>query len=88
MQAHQDLHPFEQCVVDDWPAERWRDVTVLIAVSGGADSVALLRALLKLKSGGAGRLVVGHYNHRLRQAAADDDARFVQLLGRSNRGGR
>ena len=65
-----------------WPVARWRNVTVLVGVSGGADSVALLRALAQLHSDGAGRLVVGHFNHRLRGAESDGDQAFVESLGR------
>ena len=53
---------------------------VLVALSGGADSVALLHALLELQEQGA--LVVGgagHFNHRLRGAAAEDE-RFCREL--------
>jgi tRNA(Ile)-lysidine synthase len=62
-----------------WPAEAWRDVTAVIAVSGGPDSVALLRALhaLKQSTGGPGALVAAHYNHRLRGTQADQDQQFV-----------
>jgi tRNA(Ile)-lysidine synthase len=64
-----------------WPFEDWRDVTVVAAVSGGPDSVALLRGLATLKTagGGLGRLIVAHFNHGLRADAADD-ARFVAAL--------
>ncbi len=50
------LHPLESKLADAWPPSQWADVTVLVAVSGGADSVALLRAMTALKTGGAGRL--------------------------------
>ena len=63
-----------------WPTERWRDVTVLVAVSGGADSVALSRALAALKAGGDGRLILAHFNHRLRGAESDADQAFVAYL--------
>ncbi len=65
-----------------WPPRQWADLTVLAAVSGGADSVAMLRALVAVKPPGDGRLVVGHLNHRLREDA-DADERFVaELSGR------
>ena len=48
----------------------------VIAVSGGADSVALLRGLI---AGGRGPLVVAHFHHQLR-AEADADAAFVREL--------
>ena len=73
-------HSFEQKLAADWPAERWRDVTVLVALSGGADSVALLRAMHALKTEGAGQLVVAHFNHHLRGDASDADQHFVVAL--------
>jgi tRNA(Ile)-lysidine synthase len=52
---------------------------ILIACSGGPDSVALLRLLLHVHPHREG-LSVAHFNHRLRGSAADDDARFVDEL--------
>src|SRR5262245_49422613 len=64
-----------------WPLDRWRNVTVRVAVCGGADSVALLRALVGLRtSADEGRLVVAHFNHKLRGAESDADAAFVGAL--------
>lgn len=53
-----------------------------MAVSGGADSVALLRALAEIKSssGGRGELHVLHFDHGMRGAASADDARWVSEL--------
>ncbi len=51
-----------------------------IAVSGGADSVALLRVLLELRGELGVVLSVVHLNHRLRGAEADADAAFVAEL--------
>ena len=73
------MHRFESRLAAAWQPERWRDVSVVVAVSGGADSVGLLRGLAALKTGGAGSLTVAHFNHCLRQVAADD-ARFVAHL--------
>jgi tRNA(Ile)-lysidine synthase len=53
---------------------------IVVAVSGGPDSVALLRALL---DGGAGPLLVGHVNHQLRGAESDADEQFVVDLSRT-----
>ena len=50
----------------------------VVAVSGGADSVALLRALVEA---GVGPLTVAHVNHRLRGAESDADEAFVRELG-------
>lgn len=65
-----------------WPQSKWRDDHVLVAVSGGADSVALLRALLAAKSiaGGRGLLLAAHFNHRLRGDVADADQAWVEQL--------
>lgn len=46
---------------------------ILIAVSGGADSIALLHVLATLRTD----LVCAHVNHQLRGQAADEDERFV-----------
>jgi tRNA(Ile)-lysidine synthase len=61
------------------PPDDWQDVAVLVAVSGGADSVALLRGLHSIRGAGNGRLVVAHFNHELRDEAAADE-RFVEEL--------
>lgn len=53
-----------------------------VAVSGGADSVALLRALLELKSELGIVLSVIHLHHGIRGAEADADARFVADLAK------
>ncbi len=70
----------EQTLANAWPAEAWAEVSVVAAVSGGADSVALLRALAAQKRGGEGRLVVAHFNHRLRGEESDADEQFVAQL--------
>ena len=74
------MHPFEEKLLLSWPPERWKDLTVLLAVSGGADSVALLRAMVAVRQGGAGRLIVAHLNHGLRGAESDADDAFVAEL--------
>ena len=51
--------------------------TVLCAVSGGADSIAMLHALYRLRDKLDFRLAAAHYNHRLRGAESDRDAKFV-----------
>ena len=69
-----------------WPVERWHDVPVLIAVSGGSDSIALLRGLdliARSVSTEPPRLFVAHFNHRLRGAASDRDEAFVCELAKT-----
>ncbi|REK17705.1 MAG: tRNA lysidine(34) synthetase TilS [Planctomycetota bacterium] len=70
----------ENRLAQAWPPPRWSPVGVLLAVSGGADSVALLRAALARKAPGPGRLVVAHVHHGLRGAEADADEAFVRQL--------
>jgi tRNA(Ile)-lysidine synthase len=53
---------------------------VLVAVSGGADSTALLRCLDKLASTFPITLTVAHLNHRIRGAEADGDQDFVHQM--------
>lgn len=53
---------------------------VFVAVSGGADSVALLNILLKISDEVGFSVSVCHYNHRLRGGESDSDARFVRDL--------
>jgi tRNA(Ile)-lysidine synthase len=51
-----------------------------LAVSGGADSVALLRLLLELRWELGAVLAVVHFNHQLRGEESDADERFVADL--------
>jgi tRNA(Ile)-lysidine synthase len=53
---------------------------VAVAVSGGADSVALLRALLELQHELGLVLSVAHFHHQIRGAEADADQQFVRAL--------
>jgi len=53
---------------------------VAVAVSGGADSVALLRALLELRRELGIVLSVAHFNHQIRGTAADADEQFTKDL--------
>lgn len=53
---------------------------VAVAVSGGADSVALLRAMALAAPELGLVLTVAHVHHGIRGAAADEDARFVEEL--------
>lgn len=75
------LHPLELAAQDAWPPEQWQEVGVLLAVSGGLDSVALLSVMAANKAGGAGQLTVGHFHHGLR-SSADEDQALVESLCR------
>jgi tRNA(Ile)-lysidine synthase len=56
--------------------------TLIVAVSGGADSVSLLLALAELKKKKKLELefVAAHFNHCLRGAESDRDEKFVKAL--------
>src|SRR5215472_4113626 len=56
---------------------------VAVAVSGGADSVALLRVLLELRRELGAVLSVAHFNHKIRGAEADADEQFVRQLAQT-----
>jgi tRNA(Ile)-lysidine synthase len=55
-----------------------RGEKILVAVSGGLDSMALLYALRTLSKIHQWKLVVAHFNHRLRGRASEADERLVR----------
>ncbi|MEK6235053.1 MAG: tRNA lysidine(34) synthetase TilS [Planctomycetales bacterium] len=66
-------HPLEAALANAWPS----DQLAILAVSGGADSIAMLHAARATVSDPASRLAVAHFNHQLRGAESDEDQRFV-----------
>ena len=60
------------------PAEPGRALHLCAAVSGGADSMALLRVLLELREAFEYTLSACHVNHGLRGETADRDEAFVR----------
>jgi tRNA(Ile)-lysidine synthase len=56
---------------------------VLVGVSGGADSVALLAVLNRLRPLYGLALTAAHFNHRTRGAESDRDEAFVRALCKS-----
>lgn len=52
---------------------------ILIAYSGGVDSTGLLHLLLELQREWSFKLYMGHFNHRLRRKAKDDE-KFVKNI--------
>lgn len=73
-------------ILSRWPREQWQDVTVAVAVSGGADSVALLRLMdwmiRRTGESQTGRLIVANFDHGWR-ADSSDDSKFVADLART-----
>lgn len=56
------------------------DDGLLLAVSGGADSIALLCGTISLWPNQKQKIAVAHVNHALRGTASDEDAAFVTDL--------
>jgi tRNA(Ile)-lysidine synthase len=68
-----------ESAIEEWGLLRAGE-RVGVAVSGGADSVALLLLLLELRAKIGVVLSVVHFNHKLRGKASEADARFVEKL--------
>lgn len=78
------MHAFVRNLITEWrrldlPVA---DATVVVAVSGGADSVSLLMAMheLRQREKHGLRLVAAHFNHHLRGAESDADEEYVRHL--------
>ncbi len=78
------MHDFVRKLATEW---RRLDLaveeqTIVVAVSGGADSLSLLLAIddLRKRKKLELRIVAAHFNHRLRGDASDADERFVAEL--------
>ncbi len=78
------MFQLEQQIESVFPVKNWSRVRTLVAVSGGADSVALLRAMAarvaEFKHASKKSLLVGHVNHQTRGAESESDAEFVRQL--------
>jgi tRNA(Ile)-lysidine synthase len=77
---HVYVHPLAQRLLQHIRQEELLHAgeRVGIAVSGGIDSVALLRLLLELRSELGVALSVVHFNHQLRGVDSDADEKFVE----------
>lgn len=76
----QDISSFEKTILGSVERHDMLGAgeTVLVAVSGGRDSVALMHALLALRAHLKITIVIGHFNHRLRAKHAQRDQHFVE----------
>ena len=82
---HLPLQPFESALLAAFPLDAWRSRRVCVAVSGGADSVALLRGLVRLPEITNNpdlrlNFFVATVDHRSRGAESDGDVAFVEAL--------
>jgi tRNA(Ile)-lysidine synthase len=81
--ARQQLSAASQALL---PVSVWSNHRVLVAVSGGADSVALFRTISELRNELAPSAIapeVVHVNHGIREGAADRDVDFVKNLAKT-----
>jgi tRNA(Ile)-lysidine synthase len=74
------LLPLEKKLAEAKPLGNWGEVRLIVAVSGGADSVALARALHRIVTPSDRLLTLAHYNHGLRGEQSLADERFVCQL--------
>lgn len=76
------MHKFVRSLITEWRKLSLPFVgeTIVVAVSGGADSMSLLLAIddLTRRKKLAHRVVVAHLNHKLRGGESDADERFVR----------
>jgi tRNA(Ile)-lysidine synthase len=77
------MHKFLVQLHDACQRLRLNRTRLMVGVSGGADSVALLCGLQALSADGGLLLHAAHLNHLLRGAASDADAAWVRELCRS-----
>lgn len=56
--------------------------SILVAVSGGLDSMVLLHLLAELAASHKWRLTVAHFNHQLRGRSSDADERLVRTTAK------
>ncbi|MCB0701907.1 MAG: tRNA lysidine(34) synthetase TilS [Candidatus Kapaibacterium sp.] len=57
---------------------------IILAVSGGVDSITLLDIFINLKAEMNFELAVIHFNHKLREKESDRDQRFVEKVCKAN----
>ncbi|MFM9904407.1 MAG: tRNA lysidine(34) synthetase TilS [Pyrinomonadaceae bacterium] len=78
------MHGFVRNLITEWRRldQPFSGETVIVAVSGGADSVSLLLAMhdLLVRDKLKLRIVAAHFNHRLRDGESDADEEFVRAL--------
>ncbi|HET9407976.1 MAG TPA: tRNA lysidine(34) synthetase TilS [Candidatus Sulfotelmatobacter sp.] len=86
MRYHGAVHPVAERLLTHLRRQEFLKAgdRVGVAVSGGVDSVALLRLLLELRHTLGIVLSVVHFNHKLRGTESDADQEFVAALAREH----
>jgi len=79
------LHILSDRICHTIPRENWLNFDTILAVSGGPDSVALVRLVHFLRENSpiqpsTSPLIVAHFNHGLRGEESDRDQEFVRDL--------
>jgi len=81
------MHKFVVNLITEWRklGLPYAGETIVVAASGGADSTALVLALSDLTERKKLdlRIIVAHFNHKLRGKESDDDERFVRSLAKT-----
>ena len=76
------MHKFVRSLITEWRRLKLpvADETIVVAVSGGADSLSLLLALhdLRTRKKLDLRIVTAHFNHKLRGRESDADEEFIK----------
>lgn len=78
------MHKFVRNLITEWRRLElpFKDATLIVAVSGGADSVSLLLAIdeLRTRKKLENRFVVAHFDHKLRPETSGADLEVVRKL--------
>lgn len=79
---HAEVTLLRRAVTAAFPPHRWAGHPIIVGVSGGADSVALVRLLLEMRAASVepAQMLLAHCNYGLRGAESDADEEFVREL--------
>ena len=77
-------HGLVESIENQFDYQSWQGIKTIVSVSGGPDSVALLRGLLSIANRHGDKepdnLIVAHVDHGLRGAESTGEAEFVREL--------